>query len=1111
MAFRIAEARRELQSFDLKKLFIEQMGWDNPDADITIRLNGQGLKLKAIAQKRGLGAYVVPPIEGKIPDYATRRRIEAEVRKIKQEHILIFTSADGTTLRWQWVRREPNKPTTAREYEYTRGQTGEALLQRLEKMYFSLEDEEKLSGITDATSRVRSAFDVERVTRRFYDRFKEEHADFMKFVKGIPDKELQRWYASVTLNRLMFVYFIQSKHFLDDDPNYLKNHLAASKEKGENLFYSDFLCPLFFEGFAKKERTAKVKRLFGNIPYLNGGIFEQHEIEEQFGEKIQIPDKAFDELFEFFGEWHWHLDDRPNRNDREINPDVLGYIFEKYINQKQMGAYYTKEDITEYISKNTIIPHLFDVAQRECGIAFDPTPGPSPTGGWELGGTVWRHLQDDPDRYIYPAVRYGVEHPLPDEIAAGVDNPKRREAWNKSAPKEFALPTEIWREVVARRRRYQELREKLANGEVRSINDLLTLNLDIRQFAQDVIEDSDADLLGAFWKAITQIKILDPTVGSGAFLFAALNILEPLYEACIERMSVLVQELDSSGEKHSPKKYEPFRKALEQVRQRPDEDYFIFKSIIINNLYGVDIMEEAVEICKLRLFLKLASQVELDPSKENLGIEPLPDIDFNVRAGNTLVGFVTRGDVERSVKLGMTGGKQKVEAEKLFAMPEEDEQLRRIEEQAAAVDRLYKLFRQQQTEYGGEVNTEDKKALEKKLKALDHELNILLSRQYAIHNLKGEAYKKWLDSHRPFHWFVEFYGIIQNGGFDVIIGNPPYLNLGGFREYELIGYSTTATRNLYSIVLERCQKLNSERGRQGYIVPISSTATEGYLPLQKQILSRQLFISCYDDRPAHLFNDLDKNTLSIILMGSVVKAPSGYSTRLHRWSGDERARLFTSLRYQPLQEPRLTGCIAKIGSPIEESIWNKLWLHDKPLASYYSRYGKYSVFYSRKINSFLQILDFTPQVRDGTGKLRPPSEFKEISFETNMTAKSAYCVLSSSLFRWFVDVTTDGSHLNKREIDNFPFDPIRFQSHQLNILDITKRLSRNLQENSEFRVMKYAHDTLSVQCIIPKYAKCIIDEIDKALADHYLLTNEELDFLINYDFKYRMGTNQEEE
>jgi hypothetical protein len=59
--------------------------------------------------------------------------------------------------------------------------------------------------------------------------------------------------------------------------------------------------------------------------------------------------------------------------------------------------------------------------------------------------------------------------------------------------------------------------------------------------------------------------------------------------------------------------------------------------------------------------------------------------------------------------------------------------------------------------------------------------------------------------------------------------------------------------------------------------------------------------------------------------------------------------------------------------------------------------------------------------------------------------------------------------------------------------------------------MKYAHDTLSVQCIIPKYSKPIVDEIDRALARHYGLSAEELDFIINYDVKYRMGASAGEE
>lgn len=247
------------------------------------------------------------------------------------------------------------------------------------------------------------------------------------------------------------------------------------------------------------------------MPYLNGGIFQRHPIEKEHGENIRIPDKAFAQLFTFFEQYQWHLDERPLRNDNEINPDVLGYIFEKYINQKQMGAYYTKEDITGYIERNTILPFLFGEAQKSCAIAFE-----------QLSGGVWRLLAEEPDRYIYEVVRHGI-------------------TWDIHQHKELAerreLPTETWREHVERRKRYEEIHAKLLAGQISSIQDLVTYNLDIEKFARDVIRHSEGpELVRAFWKALGEVSILDPTCGSGAFLFADLNLLEPLYGACLEAM-----------------------------------------------------------------------------------------------------------------------------------------------------------------------------------------------------------------------------------------------------------------------------------------------------------------------------------------------------------------------------------------------------------------------------------------------------------------------------------------------------------------------------------------------------------------------------------------------
>ena len=349
--------------------------------------------------------------------------------------------------------------------------------------------------------------------------------------EGIQTLADREWYASLMLNRMMFIYFIQKRGFLEGDQDYLRYRLERmQREQGKDRFlrfYRLFLLRLFHEGLGQPEadRTPELADLLGKVPYLNG-VSSTCTIWSEAIRTYSIPDQAFQRVFDFFDAYRWHLDDRPLRKDNEINPDVLGYIFEKYINQKQTGAYYTKEDITGCISRNTVIPFLFERARKECPIAFKPEGG------------VWRLLQDDPDRYFHDAVRPGITYDvhqkqdleekqeLPSAIAVGVDDVSRRATWNSSAPADYALPTETWREHVARRQRYEEIYAKLAAGKVRSINDLITYNLDIEKFAQDVIAQSEGpELVRAFWKAITKVSVLDPTCGSGAFLFAALNIL----------------------------------------------------------------------------------------------------------------------------------------------------------------------------------------------------------------------------------------------------------------------------------------------------------------------------------------------------------------------------------------------------------------------------------------------------------------------------------------------------------------------------------------------------------------------------------------------------------
>lgn len=345
-------ARTNIARADFKRLFLEDLGWDRASETHRVAIGDDvTVSVTAVAEKRSFKAFVAQAPQA-IDSFsaAQRRTIRDRLTPLARENMIVFLSADGSSQVWQWTRRDIGKPIALREHHYAVGQSGESLLQRLDHLVVDLDEEEDLT-IKDVADRARLAFDAERPSRRFYDRFKSEHDAFLARISGIAGGDERGWYASVMLNRLMFVYFIQQKGFLDGDRDYLRTRLrqvqAQDGSDQFHRFYRQFLLRLFFDGLGRREgdRPADVNALIGRVPYLNGGLFVPHDLEQRH--EIEIPDAAFEAILDFFAEFNWHLDDRPVRADNEINPDVLGYIFERYINQKQMGAYYTKEDVTE--------------------------------------------------------------------------------------------------------------------------------------------------------------------------------------------------------------------------------------------------------------------------------------------------------------------------------------------------------------------------------------------------------------------------------------------------------------------------------------------------------------------------------------------------------------------------------------------------------------------------------------------------------------------------------------------------------------------------------------------------------------------------------------------
>lgn len=1083
-----------MREFKFKELFNE-MGWNNDRTNQPIAVESSVFTLKGVAEKSGFKILVCTPSSNEsIPEYSIRRKIEAKVTKLFQEHLIIFVDAKQQEQIWLLVVRQTGRPTKATETRYHITQDPELLFQRASGIFFELDEEERIT-IVDVTRRVTENFyqNNERVTKQFYERFSNEHASFLKFIKGIEDNVSKEWYASLMLNRLMFCYFIQKKGFLDNNKNYLWDKLKSSqRRRGNNKFYSfyrSFLLTLFHQGLGAPDRSNELKEEIGRVPYLNGGLFEEHEL-ETINPSIDIGDRAFERIFEFFDQYEWHLDTRHTASGKDINPDVIGYIFEKYINDRaDMGAYYTKEDITDYISKNCVLPYLLDESKRNYPGIFGPK------------GEIWQMVKTSGDQYIYDAVKHGVTVPLPKVISKGIKDVAQRSEWNKPAPEEFALPSEIWREVVERRTRYEEVKGRIENGEVQTIDDFITYNLNISQFVQDVVESTnDTEFLKTLYKALNSVTIIDPTCGSGAFLFAAMNILEPLYEACIMRMRACVEDEDRINKEDKvtfSHKHKYFREVLKNIQspQHPNLQYFIYKSIILRNLFGVDIMKEAVEIAKLRLFLRLVATVEPDYRKPNLGLEPLPDIDFNIRAGNTLIGFATEAELNKGLTYTLDG---------LQAKPA-------VEEKMETVAKAYTRYKDIQLTYGDDYLQfkKAKEELNKRLKELNHELNQLLYKQ-----TPAIKYDKWLATHQPFHWFAEFYEIIHDRkGFDIIIGNPPYVEYSKVkREYTISNYQTESCGNLYAFVMERAVKILKERGKLGVIIPLASFSTKRMMPLQNLYTrnGNYLYISNYEatSHPTVLFVGVNVQ-LSIIFWEKRINGNATvHSTAYRRCYSTERVNLFHNILFA--MPVIVNGYITRLSKPIEQQILRKMFNQN----SIGNHFGSSHPVYYRNMGNFYYKLafdDIPKYFKDG--KLQMSST---VSILNTRSKTDKYCfisIINSTLFYYYWILFSDCYHLSKSDISSFPLDlDLLPERKKEELLKLATDYLSSIEETATWQVENKKDGSLKrYRRYFPQNSKPVSDKIDKILAKHYGFTDEELDFIINYDIKYRLGLGGEDD
>ena len=497
-------------------------------------------------------------------------------------------------------------------------------------------------------------------------------------------------------------------------------------------------------------------------------------------------------------------------------------------------------------------------------------------------------------------------------------------------------------------------------------------------------------------------------------------------------MQVFLDEGGVISQSRPSRRYSDFRELLKRIDEHPNRKYFILKSIIINNLYGVDIMDEAIEICKLRLFLKMVAQI--DNVKQ---IEPLPDIDFNVQAGNTLVGYATYDEVKKAVESKL----------------DFDDTMARIQERTEDFDRLFTLFRQQQTELGGTVTPADKQLLQDKLKALEDELNEYLAGEYKIDPNKESAYQDWLNSHKPFHWFIAFYGILKGGGFDVIIGNPPYRSIRKVR-YSVLNYDTVECGDLFALCCERSSYLNHNAGSLSMIIPLNGYSTEAMSSLRNLLLDsyseNHLSYFSASDQPASLFTGVRYRLMIFINRRSSHKIVS--TTRFLKWFNIERAFLFNSiLSSHSISSLDSLPANSKLSSKLEESILKKI-LEKPTLAKWRRKSGSEdaAIYYHNAPVHWGKIFDFIPFYQVGNENPKTSSHIKCLFYDTKELSKVVLCFLNSSLYYWWNWHFTNCRDLSMTDIDRSRIDLSDFPQVSIETFDqLSVSLMTDLKKNSK--------------------------------------------------------------
>jgi hypothetical protein len=308
--------------------------------------------------------------------------------------------------------------------------------------------------------------------------------------------------------------------------------------------------------------------------------------------------------------------------------------------------------------------------------------------------------------------------------------------------------------------------------------------------------------------------------------------------------------------------------------------------------------------------------------------------------------------------------------------------------------------------------------------------------------------------------------------------------------------------------MERSVEIMKDSALLGFVIQQPFSSTQRMKLIRDLLLEKSSMVLCstYDDRPSKLFDGIHHARIAISISQKSLKAAKSkvYVTPYEKWYGEERECLFQLLPYSVSKQNETLGCFPKIGSSIESEIISKIISCEYKFADLISGdKTENNIYY--KITGVGHWFTITARPPKFLRQGQESSSTREnlISFSDKKTRDKALAVLNSSLFYWFYQVRTNCRDFNPSDYKTFPI-PSSLNEEDLSRL--SDELCRALDSSSSYVNVNHSQTgEIQIEQFKPREAKPIIDEIDRVLAQHYGFTDEELDFIINYDIKYRMG------